>query len=465
MGKRGGWIHAVKKAFSCQPKVKKREKKNHKSGKSFGSQRTIDLDSPNSENAVVVPTVHSPMEEVKLMEAENEQNRHAYSVALATAVAAEAAVAAAHAAAEVVRLTAAAHNKGKTKEEIAAIRIQTAYRGYLARRALRALRGLVRLKSLLGGQSVKRQATSTLKCMQTMSRVQSEVRARRIRMSEENSAVQRQIQQKHEKELEKSRLSIGENWDDSMQSKEQIEANLQNKQEAAMRRERALAYAYSHQQTWRNSLNPANQTFMDPNNPHWGWSWLERWMAVRPWENRSTIEQKELLNSDDVSVKSTTSRPVSATKLQSPTAQKQSRPPSRQSPSTPNSKVARKIRPLSPRSQGTKCTDEDSKSINSTRSEIYRRHSIAGSSVRDDESLDSSPGALRGYMAPTESARAKSRLSTPIGVDKVGTPEKASGGGSAKKRLSFSGSPAGPRRHSGPPKIDISPIKDITTSS
>lgn len=72
-----------------------------------------------------------PVEQMKLMEAENEQNKHAYSVAIATAVAAEAAVAAAQAAAEVVRLTAAACNSGKSKEEIAAIRIQTAFRGYL----------------------------------------------------------------------------------------------------------------------------------------------------------------------------------------------------------------------------------------------------------------------------------------------------------------------------------------------
>lgn len=64
------------------------------------------------------------------MEAENEQTRHAYSVALATAAAAEAAVAAAHAAAEVVRLT-ATRSSGKTKEEIAAIKIQTVFRGYL----------------------------------------------------------------------------------------------------------------------------------------------------------------------------------------------------------------------------------------------------------------------------------------------------------------------------------------------
>lgn len=40
---------------------------------------------------------------------------------------------------------------------------------------------------------------------------------------------------------------MGDDWDDSVQSKEQIEANLQSKQEAAVRRERALAYAFSHQ--------------------------------------------------------------------------------------------------------------------------------------------------------------------------------------------------------------------------
>lgn len=42
---------------------------------------------------------------------------------------------------------------------------------------------------------------------------------------------------------------MGEEWDDSLQSKEQIETNLLSKQEAAMRRERAMAYAFSHQVT------------------------------------------------------------------------------------------------------------------------------------------------------------------------------------------------------------------------
>lgn len=40
---------------------------------------------------------------------------------------------------------------------------------------------------------------------------------------------------------------LGEDWDDSIQSKEQVDANLLSKHEAGIRRERALAYAYSHQ--------------------------------------------------------------------------------------------------------------------------------------------------------------------------------------------------------------------------
>lgn len=70
-----------------------------------------------------------------------------------------------------------------------------------ARRALRALRGLVRLKSLMEGPVAKRQAAKTLRCMQTLARVQSQIRTRRIRMSEENQALQKQLLQKQAKEL------------------------------------------------------------------------------------------------------------------------------------------------------------------------------------------------------------------------------------------------------------------------
>ncbi|KAL8090493.1 protein IQ-DOMAIN 3 [Apium graveolens] len=475
MGKKGSWLSAVKKVLSPEPKEKK-DKKQHKSKKKwFGRNKSLDVGFQQpTETAAEIPDPSPSAEEVKLTEAENQQSKHAYSVALATAVAAEAAVASAQAAAEVVRLTSTARYSGKSNEETAAIKIQTAFRGHLARRALRALRGLVRLKTLIQGQSVKRQAATTLRCMQTLARVQSQIRTRRLRMSEENQALQRQLLQKHEKEADRLRSSAGEDWNDSAQSKEQVDANLQQKQEAAIRRERALAYAYSHQRLLRNSSKSSNPTFMDPSNPHWGWSWLERWMASRPWESRNATDRE--LNSDRASVNSATSHAISVgarrdlnfgNRLLSPAGQKLSRPPSRQSPSTPPSKapssssIGGKMRPPSPR--GSNCgTEDDSRSFRSVQSERWRRHSIAGgSSVGDDESLASSP-AVPSYMEPTQSAKARYRLPSPLGMENSRTPEKQSPMGTAKKRLSFSSSTVGPRRHSGPPMMDSSSVKDIT---
>ncbi|KAK4437725.1 protein IQ-DOMAIN 1 [Sesamum alatum] len=463
MGRKGSWFSSVKKVFSSDSKAKKKAK-----NKWFGKEKPSVTDSPKLETVEEShPHPLPPLEDVKLAEVENEQTKQVYSVAVATAVAAEAAVAAAQAAAEVVRLTTANQFVGKSREEVAAIRIQTAFRGYLARRALRALRGLVRLKSLVDGPTVKRQTANTLKCMQTLSRVQAQIQSRRIRMSEENRALQRQLLQKRAKELES--LRMGEEWDDSLQSKEQIEANLLHKYEAAMRRERALAYSYTHQQTWKKSAKSTNLLFMDPTNPHWGWSWLERWMAARSWESQNTADHKDP-NSDRLSSKNavgtaggeiTKSFARHQLNSDSPSSPGTQKPSSHLSPSTPPSKAAsslaaRKLKPASPRGSVVS-QDDESRSIFSVQSERNRRHSIASSSVRDDESLASSP-SVPSYMAPTHSAKAKSRLPSPLGMENGrNTPEKGSVG-SAKKRLSYPPSPARPRRHSGPPKIDTSSI-------
>lgn len=64
-------------------------------------------------------------------EEENEKSKYAYSVAPATVIAVEAVVATEQVTAEVVPLTIVSHYPGKTKEEIAAIKIQTTFRGYL----------------------------------------------------------------------------------------------------------------------------------------------------------------------------------------------------------------------------------------------------------------------------------------------------------------------------------------------
>ncbi|GMP85189.1 hypothetical protein CsSME_00038445 [Camellia sinensis var. sinensis] len=207
MGRKGNWFSSIKKAFSPESKEKKAQKSNKSKKKWFGKEKSSVPDSSPSET-LTVPHPLPPPEDVKLIEAEDEQTKHAYSVAVATAVAAEAAVAAAQAAAEVVRLTTVNQFTGKPKEEVAAIKIQTAFRGYLARRALRALRGLVRLKSLIQGPTVKRQTANALRCIQTVARVQSQIQSRRIRMSEENQALQRQLLQKRAKELTSSQVTF-----------------------------------------------------------------------------------------------------------------------------------------------------------------------------------------------------------------------------------------------------------------
>ncbi|XP_010670379.2 protein IQ-DOMAIN 11 isoform X2 [Beta vulgaris subsp. vulgaris] len=65
---------------------------------------------------------------------------------------------------------------------LATIKIQTSYRGYLARKALRALKGFVKLQAIIRGRAVRRQAMTTLKCLQSIAKIQSEVCAKRCQL-------------------------------------------------------------------------------------------------------------------------------------------------------------------------------------------------------------------------------------------------------------------------------------------
>lgn len=211
--------------------------------------------------------------------------------------------------------------------------------------------------------------------------------------------------------------------------------------------------------------------FLDPSNPTWGWSWLERWMAARPWEGRSTTEKEP---SDDLKSASIAGGEVTTSYARyqlnldkhSPTAsQKSSQTNGFQSPSTPkpaSSATSRKLKLATPKSSA-RVADDDSESMVSMQSGMNRRHSIGGSLVRDDESLGSS-ASVPSYMVATESARAKSRLQSPLGIESNATPDKGTTG-PAKKRLSFPPSPARPRRHSGPPKFNSSIVSENSATN
>lgn len=422
MGRKGKWYGNVKKIFSSKSTEKKKLKSKRRKYWCCLRFSNSDRFDENSKR-------------------ENEQNNQACSVVLASAVAAEAAAVAAEAAAQLARLTASSRFADSSREQIAAVKIQTVFRGYKARRRLQALRGLVRLKSLVEGNAVKRQTKNALYCMQTWARVQSQINSRRIRMTKENQALQRELQLKRKRELERSKL--GEEWIDGTQSKEQIEGKLLKKQAASVRRERALAYAHSHQ--WKNSSRSVIPTFTDPHNPYWGWSGLERWMAARPWENNHASVNNAGARRDSILVRTPS------------TPQKAKCYACSQSPSTPPSKAARKLKSVSH-------LEDDSRSVESWHSEQQPgRHVIPGSSSINDKSLANSP-AIPSYMAHTESVRAKSRFHSPSTMNEsVETPKKGSMS-SAKKRLSFpetdqhsvSSSPGPARRHSSStPKVNV----------
>ncbi|XP_042379202.1 protein IQ-DOMAIN 2-like isoform X1 [Zingiber officinale] len=467
MGKRAKWFGVVKKVFGHKSK-EKREKLKKKLG--LGTSQLRDVSGAGIVEVAgreVVPSLLPHPDEDKMVEGGTEESNYANSAPLTALDPPEPAVTTAS---NATHATASTKSPGKTREEIAAVKIQTAFRGHLARRALQALRGLVRLKSLIDGNSVKCQATTTLRYMQTLARIQSQIRTRRTRMLEENQALQQQMLLKHEREIEI--LKMGEEWDDSLQTKKQLEASLLSKQEAAIRRERALAYAFSHQ--WKNSSKSVSPIFMDPDNLQWGWSWLERWMAARPLETRST-NYRELLNEVTTAKRSAqndgsgeisrayANRDGNSDKPSPAASRKPTHHASCQSPSTP---------PVKPPWSLGKAKSESPKPVWSTLEDDSRRmvsmqsqRTQAAASTRDDKSFSGS-STMPSYMAPTKSAKAKSHIQS-LSNGSIDSQDKFATN-SVKKRLSFPigqkfspASLAAMRRNSGPPKVDLASEKDV----
>lgn len=92
----------------------------------FGKQKEL-FQNPQSGETCTSVSVPSYPDNVKFAGAHNEQSIHAVSIA---AFAAESA-------SNVARLTSMSRYVGKTKEEVAAIRIQTSFRGYTVSRLRR----------------------------------------------------------------------------------------------------------------------------------------------------------------------------------------------------------------------------------------------------------------------------------------------------------------------------------------
>ncbi|KAI4331257.1 hypothetical protein MLD38_029459 [Melastoma candidum] len=141
-----------------------------------------------------------------IAETEKEQSKHATAVAAATAAAAEAAVAAAQAAVAVVRLTSQGPGSmlaGSGCDRRAAARIQAVFRGYLARKALRALKGLVKLQALVRGYLVRKRAAAALLSMQALIRAQEAAARSRQARCAVNKDNKYHTENKHRRSMER----------------------------------------------------------------------------------------------------------------------------------------------------------------------------------------------------------------------------------------------------------------------
>ncbi|KAK9022852.1 hypothetical protein V6N11_003091 [Hibiscus sabdariffa] len=172
---------------------------------------------------------------------------------------------------------------GMPIEDLAATRIQTAFRAYRARKQLRRLKGAVRLQAQALNNSVKKQATSTLNYLHSWSNIQAQIRARRLCMVTEGRLRQKKVE--NQLKLEAKLHDIEVEWSCGPETMEEILTKIHHREEAAVKRERTLAYAFSHQWRVPNSNNNEIGKY-ELAKANWRWSWVERWIAVRPWESR-----------------------------------------------------------------------------------------------------------------------------------------------------------------------------------
>lgn len=451
-------MSAVKRAFRSPTKEQVDEDKKREKRRWIFRKPVVNHESPSSQQ--------TPAEQKSdAAEAATDQ-KHALAVAVA---AAEAAMATAQAAVEVARLT---RPPNHTTEHDAAIVIQTAFRGYLARRALRALKGLVKLQALVRGHNVRKQAKMTLRCMQALVRVQARVVDRRVRLSHDGSSRKstfsdtnsllesRYLQDiSDRRSMSREGSSVADDWDERPHTVEEIKDMLRQRKEAALKRDKSLSQAFS-QQIWRSGRRPSigNEKEMEERP-----AWLERWMAARPWETRgrASVDQRDAIKT----VEMDTSRPYTSYlgsnyrkshpnyqynphqhqpqrhSVASPFHRTGSSSSLHHSPATPS---PAKSQPVQVRSASPRCGRED-RSFHSTsqtpslRSNYHYTGSLYQTGRGGGGSSHSGGSSLPNYMAATESAKARIRsLSAPRQRPSTSERDRV---GSAKKRLSFPAHP------------------------
>ncbi|XP_047075324.1 protein IQ-DOMAIN 9-like isoform X1 [Lolium rigidum] len=171
-------------------------------------------------------------------------------------------------------------------EDWAATRIQNAFRRYKARKTLRCLKGLKRLRIVGHSNPVNKQTTATLSYIQSWNKLQAELTHRRAFMVTEGR--NRKKKEENQVKLDAKLQNLQVEWNGGSKNMGEMLAMIHLREEAAVKRERAMAYAFNHQWRARSATSLGNFNY-GVGNGGWGWSWMDRWIAARPWEPRSMV--------------------------------------------------------------------------------------------------------------------------------------------------------------------------------
>ncbi|CAI9283223.1 unnamed protein product [Lactuca saligna] len=157
----------------------------------------------------------------------------------------------------------AANDDELIRLEQAATKTQAAFRGYLARRAFWALKGIIRLQAVIRGHLVRRQAVATLQCMRAIVEFQAVVRGQIVRLSGSFPQIlQKETPQEH-LDLQKEEVDL-------------LQISLKSEKLSTN------AFAVKLVTSLKTKM-PLNIQY-DPTEPNSVTNWLSRWSTCHFWD-------------------------------------------------------------------------------------------------------------------------------------------------------------------------------------